>query len=941
MFTVARISEFQLARARSWRYDRGMQERTVQRRFVRILLIPLGLAATYILTGLPGLLLAVPPGYATAIFVPAGLALSAVLALGAVCLPGVFFGSLVLNVWVGYRIAPDFSALEMANSIVIAVASTLQAGFGALILRRAIGHPALLDQARDLLRFLLLTPALCLTSATISLGGMWALGTIERASLPLSWVTWWIGDTLGVLVILPLMYALFGEPRTVWRQRAPYVAVPMIAFFTLFVVIFVRVRTWEAEQSLIEFRMRSQQVADAVQASMEQQSVFLEQLGAAFQIRRTALTPSGFEELVGRLPQRFPILEAVGWAPWVAAADRSAFESAQRPDRPAFRIRERSAAGTLRPAAERAYFYPVTFLEPLAGKQEAIGLDIASNPQKRAAIEASIAGGEATATAPLHAVQDYNGPTGTILLTYAVQGGPNGPGVIFAVLQIRTFIEKLIASSTTVMTVQFTDVDDSYPLFDNFELTENRPSFKAEFTFGTRRYLLSTQPTTLYVVTHRGLESWAVLAVGVFATGLLGALLLLGSGHTHRTQQLVNEQTFELQVANRRLNAEMVERERVESALRQARHMEAIGQLTGGVAHDFNNLLQVVLGNLELLRHHTSDARADRLLSTAEHAAERGAKLVASLLAFARRQTLRPEIVDANRLIREFSDLIRRALGPTIDFTLNLTSHPCYCRIDTAQFQSAILNIAINARDAMPEGGQLIIESQLIDIDPAGVSSSAKSPPQRHVVIKLRDSGCGMTPDVLDRAFEPFFTTKGIGQGSGLGLSQVYGFVKQSDGHVEFVSAVGAGTEVIIYLPLVKEESGFQVELQVSGAGASVAPATILVVEDDPDIRHLMIENLRALGYTVLSAADGKEAISIIGGSQHIDLLFSDIVLGSGIRGDELGRHARALQKGLKILLTTGYAADQGTGLEGTASVLQKPFRRDELAEAIRVALHR
>ena len=370
--------------------------------------------------------------------------------------------------------------------------------------------------------------------------------------------------------------------------------------------------------------------------------------------------------------------------------------------------------------------------------------------------------------------------------------------------------------------------------------------------------------------------------------------------------------------------------------------MEAIGKLTGGVAHDFNNLLQVVLGNLELLHRHLDDARAKRLLSTAEGAAEQGARLVGSLLAFARRQTLQPEIVNANRLMCECSDLIQQAIGPSIDFRLNLPPHPCCCRIDPAQFQSAILNIAINARDAMPGGGQLTIELRITDLGPPGISGPEKSVARRHLIIGLRDSGGGMAPDVLDRAFEPFFTTKDIGQGSGLGLSQVYGFVKQSGGHVELTSAIGVGTEVNIYLPLLEEESGFQTDSQRSTYEAHATSGTILVVEDDRDVRRLMINNLRELGYTVLSARDGQSAISILSGNQHIDLLFTDIVLGGDIRGDELARHARALRRGLKVLLTTGYAADQGNArVEDSVYVLRKPFRRDELAAAIRMALRR
>ena len=917
-----------------------MRAQTAEPRWARFLLTPLGLAALYVLTGWPGLLLAVPPGYATPIFVPAGLALSAVLIVGVVCLPGIFLGSLLLNLWVGYSIASTLDVSELANSVVIAAASTLQAGLGAVVLRRAIGQPALLDQAPDLLRFLLLTPLLCLVSATLSLGGMAALGTIERSGLLLSWVHWWIGDTLGVLVMLPLMLAFFAEPRNLWRGRAPYVAVPILAFFALFVVIFVRISTWEFDRSLMEFRMRSQHLADSVQASMEQQGIFLEQLGVAFQIRPSALTAHDFERLVGRLPPRLPMSQAVGWAPRVAAADRADFELAMQETWPGFSIRERDVTGVIRPAATRAYFYPLTFLHPFAGKEEAIGLDIGSHPQKQAAIDASITSGNATATDPIR-VLEQNGRTGSILLIYAVQGGPNGPGVIFAALRMQTFFEKLLAPFDEIMTARLIDVGDPSPLFDNFEAVESSAFFETEFSFGTRRYLLRTQPTRLYLATNRGWESWVVLSVGVLATGLLGALLLLGSGYAHRIQQLVDERTFELQVANQRLSTEIEERERAESALHQARHMEAIGQLTGGVAHDFNNLLQIVLGNLELLHRHVRDLPARRLMATAERAAERGARLVESLLAFARRQALQPEIVDINRLIRDFGELINQAVGPAVEVRLDLTARPCFCRIDPAQFQSAILNLAVNARDAMPEGGLLTIESHPLYPEPGETSPSERSPTPLRIVIVLRDSGCGMTPDVLKRAFEPFFSTKDVGRGSGLGLSQVYGFLQQSGGQVTLASEVGVGTEVKICLPLVSIESSPPVDEPVSGREPAPGSAAILVVEDDPDVRELIVENLATLGYTVLCAADARAALSILEGDQPVDLLFSDIGLGGDMPGDELGRRACALRTDLKVLLTTGYAADQHDMAESATNVLRKPFRGDELAEAVRATLQR
>jgi signal transduction histidine kinase len=912
---------------------------------VRVLLISSGLAVTYVLTGWLGLRLAVPPGYATAIFLPAGLAVSAVLIVGAPSLPGTFLGSLILNLWVGYSIAHQFDTAAAASAVVIALASMLQAMVGGFVLRRAIGYPGRLDNGRDLLRFLLLSPAVCLTSATLSLGSMWALGTISRQDLPTSWMTWWIGDTLGVLVVLPLTFVLVGEPRQLWRRRAPYVALPMMLFFALFVAIFIRLSSWENDQSLLEFRMRSQQLADSAQASLEEQSVFLEQLGSVFSTRGDVLRRDDFHILADKLLQRFSTIQAIEWAPRVGAVDRDPFEMAQAAELPGFMIRERAGAGVLRAAEPRAYYYPVTYLEPLADNEEAVGFDLASDAVRRTAIETTITTGKVTATAPLRLVQEH-GQQAAVLLTYATTGGQNGPGIVLIVLRMGTFTNFLLAPLRPMMTARFTDAVENYRLFDNLDASPVQQIFQTEFDFGNRRYALRTQPTSLYLAEHRGWESWVMLVAGVLSTGLLGAVLLLGSGDADRARQLVVERTDELRETNQRLSAEMAERERAESALLQARRMEAMGQLTGGVAHDFNNLLTVILGNLELLQRHVTDAAGKRLLAGAEHGAERGAQLTQALLAFARRQTLRPKVVDPNHLISEFSDLMRRALGEAIQLRLALSSILGRCRIDPAQFQTSLLNLVVNARDAMPEGGVLTIESRSVGPVDHDAARSGILATGRHIAIVVRDNGHGMTPEVLERAFEPFYTTKDVGGGSGLGLSQVYGFVKQSGGHVEIASKPGAGTEVTIYLPL----SDNAVEPGTADGAASMAKVaagteTILVVEDDPDVRHLTTDLLDGLGYSVLTAADGPEALSMLRRVDRIDLLLSDIVMPKGMRGDELARRATMLRTDLKVLLTSGDAAELPGGAVpdggGTTTIplLRKPYRRDELARAIRAVL--
>src|SRR5215472_5386766 len=342
----------------------------------RRLLIFAVLPLAYVITGRLGLLLAVPPGYATAVFIPAGIAVGAMFMAGASALSGIFIGSLLLNLWVGYSIAGRLSAVDTAAAVMIALASALQAAVGGSLLRRVIGYPAPLDNPRDLLFLLVLSPLFCPTSASLSLAGMWALGAVQPSDLPINWMTWWAGDTLGVLVALPLLFVFAAEPRNLWGSRVWSVAVPMLLCFGLFVAIFVRVNSWENDQLLFEFRLRSQQFADTIRATLEEQRGFLEQLSDAFASHQP-VTRQEFHGLVRTLLHRFPIIQAVEWAPSVQSADRVRFEGAQRAEVPRFEIRQRAQSGELRSADDRNQFYPVTYVEPLDGNERAVGFDLA------------------------------------------------------------------------------------------------------------------------------------------------------------------------------------------------------------------------------------------------------------------------------------------------------------------------------------------------------------------------------------------------------------------------------------------------------------------------------------------------------------------------------------------------------------------------------------
>jgi PAS domain S-box-containing protein len=379
---------------------------------------------------------------------------------------------------------------------------------------------------------------------------------------------------------------------------------------------------------------------------------------------------------------------------------------------------------------------------------------------------------------------------------------------------------------------------------------------------------------------------------------------------------------------------------RAQEELRQAQKMEALGQLTGGVAHDFNNLLAVILGNLELLQERLEDGSDMAILvEDALEAARAGGELTHRLLAFGRRQTLHPQAIDLRQLITDMARMLERTLGETVEVVKVLPERLWPIEVDRHQVETSLLNLALNARDAMVGGGTLTIEAANVDHDlPAG---SPELAPGRYVMIAVRDTGTGMTADVVEHAFQPFFTTKDTGQGSGLGLSMVYGFVKQSGGSIAIASAPGRGSTVRIFLP------------RARGTPAGIAPPqvergrgrgeTILVVEDRSDVRKLTCRLLSGLGYRVLEAGDGRAALDLLQGPAAIDLMLADVVLPGAIGGVALARRARACRPALKVIHMSGYApevlAERSGALEPGIGMIKKPFGKDVLADILRSTL--
>jgi signal transduction histidine kinase/ActR/RegA family two-component response regulator len=451
--------------------------------------------------------------------------------------------------------------------------------------------------------------------------------------------------------------------------------------------------------------------------------------------------------------------------------------------------------------------------------------------------------------------------------------------------------------------------------------------------------LNAAQAESLRVVSAARTRTVVALAL----TMLLGALMIRDAHRLLLDAIKVNDA---LQAANHKTMDEMLQKERVEQQLRQSQKLEAIGQLTGGIAHDFNNMLAVVIGSLTLLKRRAERGGSDflKFADSALEGAERAAMLTQRLLAFSRQQPLAPQPVDCNKFVAGISELLRRTLGAAIKVETVLAGGLWRTFADPSQLEATILNLAVNGRDAMPDGGRLTIETANASLDEAYAAQNTGAQAGQYALICVSDTGEGMSPEVAAKAFEPFFTTKGVGKGTGLGLSQVFGFVRQSGGHVKIYSEPGQGTTIKIYLPRFLGDAAEPERRGVAAAEpipAGSAETLVLVVEDEPRMRMMAVEAFRDLGYGVLHADGPQNALTIINERPDIDLLFTDVVM-PGMNGRQLAEEALRQRPDLKVIYTTGFSRNaviHNGVLDSDVNFLSKPFTLEQLARKVHAVL--
>ena len=721
--------------------------------------------------------------------------------------------------------------------------------------------------------------------------------------------------------------------KSYYLSAAPYLVLGLALAATYF--------GWRALDGAVEervaqrFREESQDTVRAIETRLRAYELMLRG-GLGLFIGSDDVTRGEFKSYVDTLGlrQNYPGIQAFGYARIVPRADLAAHEAGVRA--------EGFAEYSVYPPGERENYTAIHYIEPMTPRtRRAMGFDVASETNRRTTLDRARDSGEASITNNIRLVQEpQEAPQPGFSMFLPFYKGDGLPqtveerrariaGYVYAPFRMYDLMDGILPDERRLV---------SFAIYDGTEMTAESLMFDSalpgadggarqvvlQLVFGGKVWSLRFTDAAAFRIMTASYEARGAAVVGVALSLILFLLTLL-----LRRMLIERRQAVEARIESER-------------KLAQAQKMESIGHLTGGVAHDFNNLLQVILGNNDLLAEELADRpRLRAMAEMSRAAAERGAELTHRLLSFARKQALDPKPCDVNKLVAGLDGLLRRSLGEQTEIETSLDPQLWPALLDAPQMESALVNLCINARDAMPSGGRIVIETANATLDETYATAQGEVAPGDYVMVAVSDHGIGMDAATLAQAFEPFFTTKEVGKGSGLGLSMVYGFAKQSNGHVKIYSEPGHGTTVRLYLPRAAAAMAHPQPAETPEE-ASGGNEKILLVEDDELVRSHVGTQLRDLGYRVVSVGNGAAALAALRQFPDIDLLFTDIVMPGGMNGDALAEQALALRPDLRLLFTSGYsetALQRGGRLQGRARLLQKPYRRRDLTAMLRAAL--